>query len=188
MQIHALDIPGAAQLIAERRGDQRGSFARWFCNDELAGWLGGEHLSQINHSFTATQGSVRGLHYQNAPHAEIKIVRCLAGAVWDVMLDLRRGSPTFMQWRAVELSAELDNAVLIPRGCAHGFQALSANAQLLYLHTAAYVPSAEAAVKYDEPRAAITWPLPLAEISARDLSHPWLSADFAGLEGPGITL
>lgn len=110
-----------------------------------------------------------------------KLIRCIAGSVFDVVLDLRRGSPTFLQWRAVELAAGDDRAILIPEGCAHGFQALSADASLLYLHTAAYAPATEGGVRHDDPRAAIAWPLPPKNLSPRDRQHPLLASDFDGI-------
>lgn len=181
MQVRPLDIAGAALLETERRGDARGSFARWFCDRELGKVLAGSAIHQINHSFSARAGTVRGLHFQHAPHAEKKIVRCLAGKVYDVLLDLRQGSPTFLQWRGVELSAENDLALLIPEGCAHGFQTLSDDVELLYLHTAHYTPQAEAGVAHDDPRILLAWPLAVTELSERDRSHPRLADDFAGI-------
>ncbi|KPC52693.1 dTDP-4-dehydrorhamnose 3,5-epimerase family protein [Amantichitinum ursilacus] len=181
MLITPLPIAGAALLTTERRGDTRGSFGRWYGEDELGDWLGGQHIVQINHSFSARQGTVRGLHFQHAPQAELKIVRCLSGQVWDVFLDLRHGSPTFMQWHAEWLDGQHDRALLIPPGCAHGFQTQSDAVQMLYLHTAFYTPELEGAVRYNDPRAAIAWPLPITELSARDQANPLLSPDFDGI-------
>lgn len=181
LRIEETGIAGAVVVSSVRRGDARGGFARWFCEDELASVLGSSRIVQINNSVTAEPGSVRGMHFQYAPHAEKKLIRCIAGRVFDVVLDLRRGSPTFLQWRAVELAAGDDRAILIPEGCAHGFQALSADASLLYLHTAAYAPAAEGGVRHDDPRAAIAWPLPPKNLSPRDLQHPLLASDFDGI-------
>lgn len=160
--------------------DQRGSFARLFCISELTEAFGQRRIVQINHSSTATTGSVRGLHLQRAPHAEMKLVRCLKGRVWDVAVDLRAGSPTFMQWHAEELTPQNGRMMVIPEGCAHGFQVLEDDSELLYLHTAPYAPLAEAGVRFDDPMIGIRWPLPVTELSARDRGHSLLGADFQG--------
>ena len=123
---------------------------------------------------------MRGLHYQRSPHAETKLVRCLRGRIWDVALDLRKDSPTFLRWHAEVLQPEVDSMLVIPEGCAHGFQVLEADSEILYLHTAAYAKEFEGGVRYDEPRAAIQWPLSISQISARDAAHPRLNADFFG--------
>ncbi|WP_288391934.1 dTDP-4-dehydrorhamnose 3,5-epimerase family protein [uncultured Herbaspirillum sp.] len=182
LQIMPTGIDGAVLISSRRRGDARGSFARWFCEEELAPVLGTSHIVQINHSFTEEVGSVRGMHFQYAPMAEKKLIRCLAGRVFDVVLDLRAGSPTFLQWRGVELAAGDDRALLIPEGCAHGFQVLQGGAALLYLHTAPYAPHAEGGVRHDDPRVAIAWPLPPCNLSPRDLQHPLLAPDFDGIK------
>jgi dTDP-4-dehydrorhamnose 3,5-epimerase len=111
----------------------------------------------------------------------MKMVRCLKGRVWDVVVDLRAGSRTFLQWHAQELSPQADCMLVIPQGCAHGFQVLEAESELLYLHTAFYEPAAEGAVRYDDPRLGITWPLPVTDLSERDKNHALLSNEFAGL-------
>lgn len=182
MHISATDIPGVLLLSSERIGDARGSFARLFCSDELAAPLGNRHIAQINHSFSAERGTLRGMHYQLPPAAEMKIVRCLAGSIWDVVLDLRTSSPTFLQWRAFELDARKDQALLIPEGCAHGFQTLSDDVQLLYLHSAPYARELERGIRFNDPRIAIQWPLTPGNISQRDLLHPLLTSDFPGIE------
>jgi dTDP-4-dehydrorhamnose 3,5-epimerase len=124
---------------------------------------------------------VRGLHYQRPPQAEAKWVRCLKGRVFDVAVDLRRGSPTFLKWHAVELDGVSMNALLIPEGCAHGFQVLEPESELLYLHTATYTPGLEGAARYDDPRLAIRWPLPVTDLSERDRTHPLLDDSFEGI-------
>jgi dTDP-4-dehydrorhamnose 3,5-epimerase len=178
-----VDLPLAGLKRVERMpiADSRGSFSRLFCADDLAaaGWTG--PVAQINQSVTLRAGSVRGLHYQNAPHQEMKLVTCLRGAVWDVAVDLRAGSPTFLAWHGETLSAENHRALLIPPGFAHGFQTLTEEAELLYCHSAAYAPGAEGALNLLDPRLAIDWPRPIGEISERDRDHPRLSADFEGL-------
>ncbi len=177
----ALPLAGLVRVQRQPHADARGLFERLFCAQELAaaGWT--QPIAQINHSLTREQGSVRGLHYQRPPHAEMKLVTCVRGAVWDVAVDLRAGSPTFLQWHAELLSADNGCALLIPAGCAHGFQALSADAELLYCHSAPYAPGAEAGVHPLEPRLAIAWPLPVAGLSPRDAGHPALTDAFLGV-------
>jgi dTDP-4-dehydrorhamnose 3,5-epimerase len=173
----------AGVFVAETTSfhDSRGSFARLFCVGDMADALGGRHIQQINHSRTTTVGAVRGLHFQHAPHTEMKMVRCIRGCVWDVALDLRRDSPTFLQWHAQELSAANALMLVIPEGCAHGFQVLEPDSELLYLHTARYSPSTEGGVRFDDPAVNITWPLTVADLSQRDKEHPRIHKDFQGI-------
>ena len=161
--------------------DTRGEFSRIFCDDELRWVLNGKAIKQINRSMTHKIGAIRGMHFQNAPYAEIKIVRCLSGKVLDVAVDLRKDSATFLKWFGIELSPQKNIALVIPEGCAHGFQVLAGNSELLYLHTAPYVPSSEAAVRFDDPLIGISWPITPTEISQRDLSHPYLNEAFKGI-------
>lgn len=177
-----LAIPGVVAVQRQRIGDARGSLSRLFCAEELAaaGWTW--PVAQINHTHTARAGTVRGMHYQRPPHAEAKLVTCLRGRVWDVAVDLRTGSPTFLHWCARELSAENLTALLIPPGCAHGFQALTDDVELLYLHSAAYAPEAEGGLRPTDPQLGIAWPLPVAGLSARDAGHALLDEYFSGLD------
>ncbi len=179
------DLPLAGMKLVERRlfGDPRGTFSRLFCAKELreVGWHG--PVMQINHSHTARLGAVRGLHFQHPPHTEMKLVCCIRGAAWDVGVDLRRGSPTFLKWHAERLSADNGRAMLIPEGFAHGFQTLSDNVELVYCHSAAYEPGAEGGLDPHDARLAIGWPLPITELSERDKRHPALDQSFAGI-GP----
>ncbi|KBZ63811.1 dTDP-4-dehydrorhamnose 3,5-epimerase [Mycobacterium [tuberculosis] TKK-01-0051] len=161
--------------------DARGAFMRLFCAQELQPVLGNRQIKQINHSRTSRTGAVRGLHFQHPPHAEMKMVRCLRGRVWDVAVDLRPNSPTFLRWHAQELVQDDAQMLVIPEGFAHGFQVLDAESELLYLHTAFYHPPSEGGLRYDDPRLAITWPLPPQDLSPRDLSHPLVGADFSGI-------
>lgn len=174
-------LPDLKVVIRDRRTDERGHLSRLFCANELesAGWRGG--IAQINHTLTRQSGTVRGLHFQRAPDAEAKLVSCLRGRVWDVAVDLRAGSPTFLRWHAEELSADNGRALLIPVGFAHGFQALEADSELLYLHSAPYSPASEGALNAVDPRLAIDWPLPVGDRSARDQCHPMLTDDFKGI-------
>jgi dTDP-4-dehydrorhamnose 3,5-epimerase len=181
MKIRPTGIEGVVVVEGESRPDSRGSFARLFCAEELASVVGRRSIVQINHSLTRAAGAIRGLHYQRAPHAEMKIVRCLKGRVFDVAVDLREASPTFLRWVSCELSPASGRALVIPEGCAHGFQVLEPESELLYLHTAYYDKAAEGAVRFDDPRVAVAWPLPPADLSERDRSHPLLQDDFTGI-------
>ncbi|MFM0559303.1 dTDP-4-dehydrorhamnose 3,5-epimerase [Paraburkholderia sediminicola] len=181
MNIEPTAIAGVKVVQATPFADQRGVFQRVFCDRELEAVIGGRHLVQINHSRTMNVGAVRGMHFQRTPHAEMKLVRCLRGKVWDVAVDLRADSPTFLRWHAEELSFDNGRMLVIPEGCAHGFQVLEPESELLYLHTAHYEPAAEGAARYDDPRIGITWPLPISEVSQRDRLHPLLSNEFRGL-------
>ena len=181
MNLVETSIPGAWIIKSTALQDDRGTFSRLFCSRELQAIVGPRTIVQINHSMTHRVGAVRGLHYQNPPHSEMKIVRCLKGRVFDVAVDLRQGSPTFLKWTAVELTPGNRHAFMIPEGCAHGFQVLEANSELLYLHTAFYTPEAEGAVRFDDPRIGVTWPLAPTDLSPRDQSHLRLKEDFKGV-------
>lgn len=181
-QFTLFDTPLAQLKIVERQrlGDARGFLSRLFCGDDLAiaGWH--KPIAQINQTLTQKQGTVRGLHFQHPPHAEMKLVTCLRGAVWDVAVDLRSESPTFLRWYALELSATNCRALLIPEGFAHGFQTLADDCELLYLHSSAYMPGAEAGLNPIDPRLSIGWPLAIAELSDKDANHPMLDHQFKG--------
>ena len=174
-------LSGLVSVERQPLADARGFLARLFCAQELAsvGWCW--PVAQINHTHTVQRGTVRGLHYQRAPAAEAKLVSCLRGAVWDVVVDLRANSPTFLQWHAQELSAENHTALLIPPGFAHGFQTLQSDTELLYLHSTPHTPDCEAAMHVLDQRLGIAWPLPVVGLSARDAAHPWLPTDFEGI-------
>jgi dTDP-4-dehydrorhamnose 3,5-epimerase len=163
-------------------GDQRGFLSRLFCQEELLtiGW--NKPIVQINQTFTKKRGTVRGMHFQHPPHAEMKLVMCLRGAIWDIAVDLRAESPTFLQWYGVELSGENQKALLIPEGFAHGFQTLSDDCELLYFHSAVYMSSSEAGLNPKDPKLSIAWPLDISELSERDQQHPLLDQQFKGLK------
>jgi len=177
------DLPLAGLKRVERQslGDNRGFLARLFCAEELAsaGWT--KPIAQINHTYTAKQGTVRGMHFQHPPHAEMKLVSCIRGEVWDVAVDLRVGSPTFLHWHAERLSVENGCALLIPEGFAHGFQALTDDVELLYCHSEAYAAHAEGGLNPTDPRLGITWPLAIAELSARDAGQALITSDVEGV-------
>jgi dTDP-4-dehydrorhamnose 3,5-epimerase len=168
VQTSATELPGVYVVETSTISDSRGNFARLFCDRALEQILGGRRIVQINHSLTRSVGAVRGLHFQHPPHAEMKLVRCLRGRVWDVALDTQPDSPTYLRWSATELSAENRRMLVIPEGFAHGFQVLEADSELLYLHTAHYQPDAEDGIRYDDPLANIPWPLPIRDVSPRD--------------------
>lgn len=169
-------IKGVVELVSCPFHDQRGAFVNCFRAQEPAfikAW-GQRSISQINLSRTEYVGTVRGLHLQSPPHDEAKLVRCLRGRVWDVAVDLRPGSVSYGLWHGVELSPTASNALLVPEGCAHGFQVLEPGSELLYLHSGAWVSQAESGVHCRDPQLAITWPLPPLGLSDRDRQLPEL--------------
>ncbi len=178
-----LDTPIADLKIVERQqlGDNRGFLSRLFCAEELAaaGWH--KPVAQINQTHTQKQATIRGLHYQRPPQTEMKLVICLSGVIWDVAVDLRAGSPTYLQWHAEELSSDNHRALLIPEGFAHGFQTLSDDVELIYCHSAVYAAEAEMGLRFDDPVLHITWPLESSALSSRDNNHPLLTPNFAGV-------
>jgi dTDP-4-dehydrorhamnose 3,5-epimerase len=181
MKMLSTRIDGIFVVETTPFNDQRGAFVRYYCENDLAAAIGERRIVQINMSRTHAIGAVRGLHFQRSPHAEMKLIRCLKGKVWDVAIDLRAGSSTFLQWHAEELSPENSRMIVIPEGCAHGFQVMEEDSELLYLHTAFYAPESEAGVRFDDPLLKISWPLPVTDLSERDRKHPLVTPDFAGL-------
>ena len=177
------DTPLHGLKLVQRKpiADVRGFFARFYCADEFRAAGVDKPIAQINHTLTRSKGAVRGLHFQYPPHAEIKLVSCFSGAVFDVAVDLRANSPTFLHWHGEILSAEDSRSLLIPEGYAHGFQTLTEDCELLYLHTAAFHPETEGALNVTDPALAIKWPLPVSELSERDRSHPFVDAYFPGI-------
>jgi dTDP-4-dehydrorhamnose 3,5-epimerase len=177
------DLPLAGLKRVQRQPirDQRGSLTRIFCAQALAtaGWT--QPIAQINHTCTKLQGTVRGLHYQRPPCAEMKLVSCLRGEIWDIAVDIRQGSPTFLQWYAERLSADNANALLIPEGFAHGFQALTDDVEIMYCTSAPYAPDCEEGLHPQDPRLVIHWPLAISVLSERDTKHPLIDEQFTGL-------
>ena len=174
-------IAGVWLVRSKPHADARGSFTRLYCADRFDVVMPGLCFVQTNLSVTQRSGTLRGLHLQRAPAQEHKLVRCLRGRVFDVAADLRRGSASYGRWFALELDEQVPLALLIPPGVAHGFQALSDDAQLLYQHSSAHVPAVEEGVRHDDPTLAIRWPLPVALLSPRDAGLPWLEpADAVG--------
>ena len=176
-------MAGAYVIEFEPLRDERGLFARTFCQREFAKIGFDRQIVQINHSITSQKGTIRGMHYQQPPACEIKIIRCVLGAIFDVMVDLRLASNTFLQWFGVELSKGNTSMVYIPEGFAHGFQTLTDNAELIYLHSAFYSPEYECGLRFDDPALSIVWPLPVSVISAKDKSYPLIDRSFKGIEG-----
>jgi len=175
-------IAGAYIVDAQPFSDDRGWFTRTYCKAEFAQIGHTEEWVQMNHSFTKEPGSVRGMHFQYSPHAEIKMVRCIAGKVYDVIVDLRENSPSFLKWVGVELSAKNRRSIYIPKGVAHGFQVLQQNSELLYNHSNAYEPQSEGAILYNDVMVGIEWPLPVSNISKKDLNYKPLDKNFKGIK------
>jgi dTDP-4-dehydrorhamnose 3,5-epimerase len=172
MLFRETELKGAFIVEPERLEDERGFFARTWCQQEFETHGLNPRLVQCSISFNRKKGTLRGMHYQAAPHAEAKLVRCTMGAIYDVIIDLRPQSPTFKQWIAEELTAENRRAFYIPEGCAHGFQTLADNTEVLYQMSEFYYPESSRAVRWNDPAFGIDWPLPSTAISNRDLTHP----------------
>jgi len=170
-------------VVLERKPikDNRGLFERMFCKDELSRVLQGKSIVQVNHTHTKKVGALRGMHFQYPPHAELKLVSCLKGEVFDVAVDLRQSSSTFLRWHAEVLSADNFKTFVIPEGFAHGFQTLTEDCEMYYFHTAAYSTESEGALNALDPRLNITWPKSITEQSERDQAHPMLGDDFDGV-------
>jgi len=178
---HPTSIKGL--WVVQRRPieDTRGFFCRFFCAEEFQTAGLKKTIAQINHTCTVKKGAIRGLHFQYPPHAETKLVSCLCGDVYDVAVDIRKGSPTFLRWHGEIISATNQRSLLIPEGFAHGFQTLTENCELLYLHSAPFQPQTEGALHVADPRIGIVWPIAMTELSERDRSHPFISPDFEGI-------
>ena len=181
MKLIATPLPGLMLVQSSPREDKRGRFERVFCRQSLEELHPGLQVAQANVSLTRGRGTVRGMHYQTQPSLEAKLVRCLSGRVFDVAVDLRAGSPSFLQSYGVELSAGSGQALFVPEGFAHGFQVLEEHAELLYFHTCAWDPNSEGGVRHDDPMIAIRWPLPATTLSERDRRHPLLDDNFKGV-------
>lgn len=177
-------LPGVWQVLRKPIGDSRGAFSRFYCAREFAAVGIAAPLAQINHSLSRRRGTVRGLHFQHPPDAETKVVTCIAGRIFDVAVDLRRGSPTFLRWFGLELAAADAQSLVIPAGFAHGFQSLSDDAEILYLVTAAYSAESEDGINPFDPALGIEWPAAVGEVSARDGGRQMLDvATYRGLDG-----
>ena len=165
-------IAGAYLLDPEPKGDDRGFFARAWCEREFGARGLTARFVQCNNSFSRDRGTLRGLHYQADPHGEVKLMRCIRGAVYDAIVDMRPGSPSYLRWFGVELSADNRRALYVPAGCAHGYETLAYGSEVLYPVSAFYVPEAERGVRWDDPMFGVTWPLPPAQLSEKDRRWP----------------
>jgi len=174
-----LSIQGAYELTFPVFSDERGEFSRIYCQEGLSHAID-SHIKQINLSTSYKKGTVRGLHWQVPPDSEVKVVQCISGSVFDVIVDLRKDSKTFLSWIAVELSKDKHNAVLIPKGCAHGFQALTNNVQMIYYHTANFSPNSERSAHYGSELLDIKWPLQVSVVSDKDESASPICSEFLG--------
>jgi dTDP-4-dehydrorhamnose 3,5-epimerase len=174
-------LKGSYIISLKPFSDERGWFARTYCKNEFAAIGHDKEWVQMNHSFTAEKGTVRGMHFQHPPFSEIKMVRCIAGAVLDVIVDIRNGSPTFLQQVSVELSAANKQMIYIPAGFAHGFQTLADDTELIYHHSEYYQPGVEGGLRYNNKILNIQWPLPVINVSERDNNHPLLDGNFKGV-------
>jgi dTDP-4-dehydrorhamnose 3,5-epimerase len=173
----ATQLDGARLIEIEPREDERGFFARTWCREELAAQGLDTEIAQESLSVNRRRGTVRGLHFQRSPHEETKIVRCARGAVFDVIVDLRPRSPTYLRWQGFELTAENRRALYVPKGFAHGFQTLTDDAEVAYQISVFYAPQAGGGYRYDDPAFGIVWPLPVAVIGERDRGWPAFTLD-----------
>lgn len=182
IQLSEISISGPRIIQVNPFIDERGFFGRLFCKKTFGEILGKRNIVQVNHSFTKNKGSVRGMHFQHPPHTETKIIKCLKGKILDILVDIRKCSPTFLQWYGIELSESNNKMILIPDGFAHGFQTLEDDTELLYFHTAYYNPEAEGGLKYDDPKIGINWRLKPVNLSNRDSNFENINKNFKGIE------
>lgn len=181
LNIIATTIDGLFVIKPNTFSDERGSFSRIYCEEELRE-VSNISIKQINHSITKYKGTVRGMHFQYEPNSEVKMVKCIRGSVFDVVVDIRKDSPTFLKSYCVELNAENQRMIYIPKGFAHGFQTLEDNTELLYFHSTIYTPSNEGALNIKDPLLEIKWPLAIINLSKRDDEHPYIDTNFKGIE------
>jgi dTDP-4-dehydrorhamnose 3,5-epimerase len=181
MKITPLPLKDSYLIVPDPFEDNRGQFARIFCKKEMSATGLKKNIVQVNHSLTVLKGAVRGMHFQYPPKAEIKMVKCLNGKVFDVIIDLRKDSSTFLKWHGEILSEENMKMIYIPEGFAHGFQTMEKKSRLLYFHTEFYNPEFEGSVRYDDPLINIAWPLEVTDISNKDEKHPLLPNNFSGI-------
>ena len=174
MRFTPTGLAGAHLIHLEPRVDERGLFARAFCAREFAAQGLETSYLQANISTNARAGTVRGLHFQRAPDAEVKLVRCVKGAIYDVIVDMREGSQTYLRAFGAELSDDNGLTMYVPKGFAHGYQALSGGASVFYMVSAFYAPQSEGGLRFDDPRLAIKWPRPVADVSDKDAKWPLL--------------
>lgn len=176
-----LELRGAFLIEPEPFIDNRGSFTRIFCKDELLQIGHNDPIAQINHSRNVEKGIIRGLHFQHPSEAEIKIIKCIKGAIFDVIVDIRKKSSTFLEWYGQTLSEKNMKMMYVPKGFAHGFQTLEPETELIYFSTEPYCPEFEGALRYDDPQIGIHWPLAVSTVSERDQLHPYIGKSFSGV-------
>jgi len=174
MIFNTLPLKGSYTVDIDKREDDRGFFARYYCIKEFEKEGLTTNIVQMNSTLSKKKGTIRGLHFQRQPKAETKVVRCISGSIWDVIVDIRENSPTYGKWYGLELSSNNRTMMYVPKGFAHGFQTLVDNVELLYLHSEFYSKQLEGGLLYNDKALAIDWPLPVSEISKRDKSHPAL--------------
>ena len=182
MKFKNTKIDGVFVIEPEPFKDHRGMFARVYCSNEIKEIGHNKPIVNINHSATTHKGSIRGMHYQNPPKAEIKIIKCIKGSILDVAIDLRKGSPTFLQYYSEILSAENMRMLYVPEGFAHGFQSLEDNIEMIYYTTEFYSPEYEGGVSYNDPKISIEWPIEVTDISEKDKNLKLLDDEFKGIE------
>lgn len=178
----SLGLKGLGVVQPHTHSDDRGTFKRVFCQKLFGEFIPDIKILQINRSLTAKPGTVRGLHFQRQPYVETKIIQVLKGRIFDVAVDLRISSPTFLRWEGVELTKENEKILIIPPGFAHGFQTLEPDTELLYFHDNYYTPEAEAGVRFDDRTLSIKWPLEVSNVTDRDRSFELIHSDFLGIE------
>ena len=172
MKFITTTIEGVFKIDLEPRFDERGFFARMFCREEFASHGLETKFVQANTSYSADSGTLRGMHYQHPPHSEAKLVKCVQGELYDVVLDLREDSRSFGRYQAFDLTAENRSMVYVPKGCAHGFMTMKPDTEIMYMVSASYSPEAEAGIRYDDPLFNIDWPMVPVEISDKDAGYP----------------
>lgn len=176
MYFNATELKGSFLVDLDPRADQRGFFARTFCMNEFKAHGLEPTVAQCNLSFNYEKGTLRGMHYQVAPATETKLIRCTQGAIYDVIIDMRPDSPTYLQHIGVELTAENRRALYVPEMFAHGYQALTNGAEVVYQVSQFYTPGHERGLRYNDPALGIEWPLPVSQISEKDANWPLLEA------------
>ncbi len=181
MKFKSLPLQGAYVIEPNSYEDHRGKFSRIFCQEEFKKISHYKPIVQINHSTTTKVGTVRGMHYQKSPKAEIKIVKCIKGVILDVIIDIRENSPTFLKWYGEILSSENMKTMYVPEGFAHGFQSLEDNAEIIYFVTEFFSPENEGGIRYDDPLIQVLWQQNITDISDKDRNIPLLSQGFKGI-------
>ncbi|MEM8845333.1 MAG: dTDP-4-dehydrorhamnose 3,5-epimerase family protein [Pseudomonadota bacterium] len=182
LEVKPLSISGVFEVKSHPLEDERGFFKRLFCEEELKSFIHRKSIVNVNFSMTKRKGTIRGIHFQHPPKAELKIIQCLQGNVWDVFVDVRQNSSTFLTWDAVELSSDKNNILILPEGVAHGFQTLEDDCKMLYMHTEHYDKTLEDGLRYSDPFLNISWPLAVTNCSERDENHKLINKyTFRGL-------